>query len=527
MSAVIWKPQEKQAAFMARPEFEALYGGAAGGGKSDALVIEALRQVHIPHYKGLILRKTFPQLAELIDKTLNYYPRAFPKAKYNDSKHVWTFPSGAKIIFGAMQYTKDRTKYQGQAYDFIAFDELTHFTYEEYSYMFSRCRPNGPGTRCYIRSTANPGGVGHGWVKERFITAGAPMTPIRSDVNITFPDGHTETRRRSRIFVPARVYDNQELLRNNPDYLVNLASLPKADREALLDGNWDSFTGQVFMEWRNDSEHYRDRVNTHVIEPFLIPENWSVWCALDWGYSRPFSVGWFAVDQDRRLYHIREYYGCTGTPNEGVKLEPGAVAREIKRIESEDPNLKGRTIHRVGDPAIWGSDGTESIGSLMERERVYFERGDHARIDGKMQVHHRLAFDENGRPMLYVFETCRNFIRTVPNLVYSESNAEDVDTNGEDHCLVGDTQVWTDTGKKPIRALVGTSGRVLSSDGNYHVFHDVRCTQRQVPVFTVELEDGSIVTATVNHRFLLTDGSWKRLDELRPGDDLKNMEENT
>ena len=187
------------------------------------------------------------------------------------------------------------------------------------------------------------------------------------------------------------------------------------------------------MEWRNDSEHYRDRVNTHVIEPFLIPENWSVWCALDWGYSRPFSVGWFAVDQDRRLYHIREYYGCTGTPNEGVKLEPGAVAREIKRIESEDPNLKGRTIHRVGDPAIWGSDGTESIGSLMERERVYFERGDHARIDGKMQVHHRLAFDENGRPMLYVFETCRNFIRTVPNLVYSESNVEDVDTNGEDH----------------------------------------------------------------------------------------------
>lgn len=527
MSAVIWKPQEKQAAFMARPEFEALYGGAAGGGKSDALVIEALRQVHIPHYKGLILRKTFPQLAELIDKTLNYYPRAFPKAKYNDSKHVWTFPSGAKIIFGAMQYTKDRTKYQGQAYDFIAFDELTHFTYEEYSYMFSRCRPNGPGTRCYIRSTANPGGVGHGWVKERFITAGAPMTPIRSDVNITFPDGHTETRRRSRIFVPARVYDNQELLRNNPDYLVNLASLPKADREALLDGNWDSFTGQVFMEWRNDSEHYRDRVNTHVIEPFLIPENWSVWCALDWGYSRPFSVGWFAVDQDRRLYHIREYYGCTGTPNEGVKLEPGAVAREIKRIESEDPNLKGRTIHRVGDPAIWGSDGTESIGSLMERERVYFERGDHARIDGKMQVHHRLAFDENGRPMLYVFETCRNFIRTVPNLVYSESNVEDVDTNGEDHCLVGDTQVWTDTGKKPIRALVGTSGRVLSSDGNYHVFHDVRRTQRQVQVFTVELEDGSTVTATANHRFLLADGTWKRLDELRPGDDLKKMEENT
>ena len=159
MANVIWTPQPKQAQFMERPEYEALYGGAAGGGKSDAIIIEALRQVHIPHYKALILRKTFPQLNELIDKSLNYYPRAYPKARYNASSHTWTFPSGAKIIFGAMQHTKDRVKYQGQAYDFIAFDELTHFTFEEYSYLFSRNRPNGPGTRVYIRGTANPGRI--------------------------------------------------------------------------------------------------------------------------------------------------------------------------------------------------------------------------------------------------------------------------------------------------------------------------------------------------------------------------------
>lgn len=430
---IIWQPQPKQAAFMARFEDEALYGGAAGGGKSDALVCEALRQVHIPHYKALILRKTFPQLSELVDKTMKYYPRAFPGAKYNSTAHTWTFPSGARIMFGSMQYTQDRTKYQGQAYDFIGFDELTHFTFDEYSYLFSRCRPNGPGTRCYIRSTANPGGVGHGWVKERFITAAPPMTTVWESVDVEFPDGHREKRRKSRIFVPASVFDNPALLSNNPDYITNLAAMPEAERNALLYGNWDSFGGQVFTEWKNDPACRASRRHTHVIEPFLIPEDWTVWCGFDWGYARPFAVGWYAVDRDRRLYHIREYYGCTGTPNQGVKLEPGEVARQIRQIEADDPNLRGRTIHRVGDPAIWQSDGTESIGALMERERVYFEKGDHARISGKMQVHHRLGFDGDGVPMLYVFSTCKHFIRTVPNLVYDEKDVEDVDTGGEDH----------------------------------------------------------------------------------------------
>ena len=209
--------------------------------------------------------------------------------------------------------------------------------------------------------------------------------------------------------------------------------MPEAERNALLYGDWNTFSGQVFTEWVNDPAHYEDRKGTHVIRPFLVPKEWAVWCGLDWGYSRPFSVGWYAVDHERRMYRIREYYGCTGTPNQGIKLEPSEVARKIKEIEADDPNLKDRRINRVGDPAIWGSDGTESIGALMERERVYFEKGDHARIDGKMQIHHRLAFNEGGVPMLYVFNTCKHFIRTVPNLVYDESNVEDIDTDGEDH----------------------------------------------------------------------------------------------
>ncbi len=430
---VVWQPQEKQRLFLSRPEYEALYGGAAGGGKSDALVIEALRQVHVPHYKALILRKTFPQLAELVEKTERYYPRAFPRARYSAAAHVWSFPSGAKIVFGSMQHTADRLKYQGQAFDYIAFDELTHFTWEEYSYLFSRNRPNGPGTRVYIRATANPGGVGHGWVKARFVDPAPPGTPVAETVEWTEPDGSLRRETLSRVFIPSTVFDNPALLRSDPGYVRRLAALPDAERRALLLGDWDSFSGQVFLEWRDDPAHYADRVRTHVVDPFEIPADWRIWCSLDWGYSRPFSVGWYAVAPDRRLYRVRELYGCTGTPNEGVKWEPGRLARQIREIEAADPNLAGREIRRVGDPAIWGSDGAESIGALMERERVYFTKGVNARLDGKMQVHNRLAFDAGERPMLYVFRTCRNLIRTLPALVYDAADVEDVDTRGEDH----------------------------------------------------------------------------------------------
>lgn len=436
---IIWSPQPKQRIFMSRFEDEALYGGAAGGGKSDCAIVEALRQVHIPHYHGLILRKTYPQLSDIISRSYELYSRAFPDAKYNDSKHVWSFPSGAKIYFGSLQHTSDRFNYQGKRYDFIDFDELTQFTADEYTYLFSRNRPNGPGTRCYIRAQANPGGIGHGWVKARFITPAPPMTTIWEDVKVRFPDGREEVRRRSRIFVPSTVFDNQKLLENDPDYLTSLASLPEAERNALLYGNWDSFSGQVFIEWRNDPEHYRDRVNTHVIEPFTIPDNWTVWRGFDWGYTRPFSVGWYAVDCDRRLYRIRELYGCAAdsngnaVANRGVMWTADRVAKEIRRIESEDTNLRGRHIHGICDPAVFARNGGESIGEIMERSGVYFDKADNTRIAGKNQIHNRLAFDENGIPMLYVFASCKHFIRTVPELVYSQTDVEDIDTDGEDH----------------------------------------------------------------------------------------------
>lgn len=433
MNRIIWEPQERQAVFQSRWEDEVLYGGAAGGGKSDAIVAEALRQVHIPHYKGIIFRRTYKQLEELIGKSYRIYKGAFPKARYNSSSHEWRFPSGSKVLLRNMEYEHSKLDYQGHQYQYIAFDELTHFTYTQYEYMRSRNRADGPGVRCYMRSTANPGGVGHAWVKARFITAAKPETTVWEDVSWVNRDGSPETRRMSRIFIPSSVWDNQKLLENDPMYIARLAALPESDRLALLYGNWDSFSGQVFREWVNDREHYEDRIRTHVIEPFLIPEHWPIWVGLDWGYSKPFSVHWYAIGDDKTMYCIRELYGCTGTPNTGVQQEPAEVARTIKQIEDEDPNIKGHQINRVGDPAIWTSQGTESIGALMERERVYFEKGNHDRINGKMQCHHRLAFDDQGRPKFQVFNTCKHFIRTVPNLVYDETNVEDIDTDGEDH----------------------------------------------------------------------------------------------
>lgn len=431
----IWTPQPKQIEFLQRGEYEAFYGGAAGGGKSDSLLMEGLRQVHIPHYRGLIIRKTYPQLSELIDRSGELYPQAFPGAKFNEGKYVWKFPGGAKLYFGSMQYAKDKIKYQGKHYDFIGFDELTHFTYDEYSYLFSRNRPSGPGTWVHMRATGNPGGVGHGWVKSRFITAAPPKTTIWEKYKIETPDGKQLEMKRNRIFIPSSVFDNQELLRNNPEYLASLAMLPESEKRALLYGDWDSFNGQVFKEWRDDPDGYESRRFSHVINPFEIPSHWQVVRGFDFGYAKPFSVGWYAVDEKGVMYRIAEYYGCTGTPNEGIKITPQEIAANIREMERTHPLLKDREIYGIADPSIFDKSRGESVAGMMEQHPYYvlWEKGDNTRLAGKMQFHYRLAFDQEGKSMFYCFKTCKHFIRTIPNLVYDESRVEDIDTNGEDH----------------------------------------------------------------------------------------------
>ena len=433
MNKIVWSPQPRQAEFMSRLEYEVLYGGAAGGGKSDAIIVEALRQVDNPNYRAIIFRKTFPQCRELIIKSLRIYKAAFPRAVYNGSEHSWTFPSGAKIYFGSMPNSTSYLNYQGLSFSFIAFDELTHFTQEEYEYLISRNRADGEGLRVYIRATANPGGIGHGWVKQRFIDSAPPNTTHYVKSTVIDKDGVSHEVQRSRIFIPSSVFDNQALLKNDPNYLANLALLPEAKKNALLYGDWNSYEGQVFTEWRNDQSMYATKRYTHVIEPFEIPATWRRYRTFDYGYSRPFAVQWWAVDYDGRAYLYRQWYGCTDTPNTGLKMEPTEIAAEIRKYEQTFE--RGHQIYGVADPAIWdesrGKDGT--IISMFEREGVFFDKGKHDRLSGKMQCHYRMRFDKTGRPMMYVFKTCKDFIRTIPNLIYDVKKVEDVDTACEDH----------------------------------------------------------------------------------------------
>lgn len=198
-------------------------------------------------------------------------------------------------------------------------------------------------------------------------------------------------------------------------------------------GEWGVDGSVFFEEWRDEPEHYLDHRWTHVIEPFEIPADWRIYRGFDFGYARPFSIGWFACDHDGRLYHILELYGCTEEPNTGVKWTPEEIFAEVRRVEQEHRWLRGKHIYGVADPSIWDASRGVSVAETAEKYGVYFDPGDNHRIPGWMQLHYRFAFDANGVPMLYVFKSCRHFIRTVPALLYDDVKPEDIDTDLEDH----------------------------------------------------------------------------------------------
>lgn len=408
-------PNEKQKLFLSAKVKHVGYGGARGGGKSWAVRTKAkLLALRYPGIKQLIVRRTYKELTGnhiniLRTETLGI-------AKYNSTDKVLKFANGSTIEFMYCARNSDLDALQGQEYDVIYLDEATQLSEYQMKAITACCRGvNDFPKRIYY--TCNPGGQGHAYVKRIFIDKRYLASENPGDYE----------------FIQALVDDNTALMEAQPDYVAQLDALPEKLREAWRFGRWDVFEGQVFAEFVDDPEHYRDRVQTHVIEPFKIPDSWKIYRGFDWGYAKPFSVGWYAVDHDNVMYRFREMYGCTGEADRGVEWTVQRVANEIRRIEETDAQLKGRQITGIADPAIWQEDGGESIAETMQRQRVYFHKADHKRLPGKMQCHYRLAFNGEGIPRFYVFNTCKHFIRTIPALIYSETDVEDVDTKMEDH----------------------------------------------------------------------------------------------
>ena len=401
---IIFAPNEgPQTEFLAAAETDVLYGGAAGGGKSYAMLVDPLRYAHRAAHRALIIRRSMPELRELIDKSRELYPKAFPGCKYREVEKLWNFPSGAKIEFGFLERDADVYRYQGQAYSWIGFDEITHLPTEfSWNYLASRLRTTDSEITPYMRCTANPGGVGAHWVKNRYIMPSGP------DTSFIGKDGLT------RKFIPARLEDNPFLAKDGR-YEKMLKALPPTQRKQLLEGNWDVNEGAAFTEFS---------LEEHVIPPFQIPIHWDRVKGVDYGYASESACIWASMDpSDGTLIVYRELYrkGLTGED----------LGRKITEMELEDPF----SVQGVLDTAAWARTGTTgpTVGETLVRQGHKLRRADKNRIQGKIQIHEYLRLQPSGRPRLQIFSSCPSLIRELQSIPLDKTNPEDVNTHAPDH----------------------------------------------------------------------------------------------
>jgi|DEB0MinimDraft_4_1074332.scaffolds.fasta_scaffold02329_7 hypothetical protein len=408
---VIFKPNGgPQTEFLAASEREVFYGGARGGGKSYAMLVDPLRYCSRPHHRALLIRRTMPELRDLISKSQLLYSKAYPGAKWREQEKEWRFPSGAKIEFGYAENMTDVLRYQGQSYTWIGIDELPQYPSPDiYNFLRSSLRSVDKDIPVYLRATGNPGNIGSQWVKEMFVDPAEPNSAF--EIKIDTPVGvKTITRR----FIPAKLQDNPYLMQTD-DYYAMLASLPDIQRKQFLDGDWDAYEDSAFPEFSK---------TTHVVEPFEIPKGWYKFRAADWGYSSPACVLWFAVDYNNNLWLYRELYTS--------KVTADIFARQVLELESGEYIQYG-----VLDSSTWAKRGDvgPSIAETMIQQGCRWRQSDRSpksRISGKLEIHKRLLVNDK-EPGLRVFKNCRNLIRTMSTLPTDKKNPEDVDTNAEDH----------------------------------------------------------------------------------------------
>jgi hypothetical protein len=423
---VVFKPNPgPQTQYLASSEREVLYGGAAGGGKSYATLADPLRDMNDPDFSGLLVRHTTEELRELIQKSQELYPKAIPGIKWSERKSQWVTPRGGRLWMSYLDKDTDVMRYQGQAFNYVAFDELTQWQSPyAWDYMRSRLRSSSKNLGLYMRATTNPGGPGHAWVKKMFVDpapAGRAFwaTNIETGETLAFPKGHSREGEPlfKRRFIPASLFDNPYLA-DTGDYEAMLLSLPEHQRKQLLEGNWDINEGAAFPEFNR---------KIHVVEPYDIPRSWAKFRACDYGYGSWTGVLWFAVSPSEQLVVYREMYV--------TKVTATDLADMVLEAEADDGTIR----YGVLDSSLWHNRGDTgpSLAEQMNMKGCRWRPSDRSRgsrVSGKNEIHRRLQVDEfTGEPRLVTFSTCTNLIAQLPSIPLDKKNPEDVDTNAEDH----------------------------------------------------------------------------------------------
>lgn len=435
---VIWAPQKgPQTIFLECPVYEVFFGGAAGGSKTDSLLMDYLKDVGKwgRAWKGILFRRIYSQLEELTSRSMELYPQIIQGAVFKDQKKTWVFPGGETLKFRALDRFADCNNYWGHAYTWIGWDELTHWkTDAEYEFMKVRCRSTIKNIPKRIRATANPGFVGHQWVKSYFVDNGAYVV-------VTNKEGL------QRVFIPSTLADNPILDNSDPDYRKRIEAMKdRALRRALLYGDWDVVVGAALGGTFLRKEH--------VIAPLVPPANWYTTRVMDWGSSRPFSIQFWTESNGEQLPDGRifphganilfhEIYGVTTdnrgivTPNVGVKWNAGKIAGKIKEFEERLKNKTGCLVAPgSADLDIFTTQDDHCIYDGFLASGVEWNKaskGPGSLATGLELIREALDPEHEDKPMAYVCNNCIHWLRTVPTLVRDPNNWEIVQKGQEDH----------------------------------------------------------------------------------------------
>lgn len=425
---IIWQPQEgPQTALLQCPVFEVFYGGARGGGKTESSIGDWLQ--HSSLYgeaaTGVFFRRTFKQLEEVVARTQALFPKL--GAKYNKQDATWTMANGARLKFRYIERDADAEEYQGHSYTRIYVEELTNFPSAGPINKLRATLRSPTGVPCGMRLTGNPGGPGHNWVKARYIDPAPEGYKIIAEETEVDLDGKKLVVKLERVFIPSKLQDNLMLLRSDPTYVLRLRQSGSEQLvKAWLNGDWNIIDGAFFDEFDYSVHVLSSDWTKH------FPKRATRFRSFDWGSAKPFSVGWWIVSDGTwglpagAMVRYREWYGAKA-PNEGLKMTAEAVAAGIvNREQGEHIN------YGVADPAIFIRNGGPSIAETMAVHKCQWRPGDNKRKPGWEQCRSALV-GLDGKPLVYVLETCDDFIRTIPVLQHDESDPEDLDTDGEDH----------------------------------------------------------------------------------------------